>query len=72
MNYRFRIHLLSSRHQILAFMYLVLVFNVDVDSRSYKVTKHNTSFRYYEAEGGVIELLETGAPYAPHVEAKIT
>jgi len=27
---------------------------------------------YYEAEGGVIELLETGAPYAPHVRAKIT
>jgi len=27
---------------------------------------------YYEAEGGVIELLETGAPYAPHVKAKIT
>ena len=26
---------------------------------------------YYEAEGGVIEL-ETGAPYAPHVKAKIT
>jgi len=27
---------------------------------------------YYEAEGEVIELLETGAPYAPHVKAKIT
>jgi len=27
---------------------------------------------YCEAEGGVIELLETGAPYAPHVKAKIT
>jgi len=27
---------------------------------------------YYEAEGGVIELPETGAPYAPHVKAKIT
>ena len=27
---------------------------------------------YYEAEGGVIELPETGAPYAPHVNAKIT
>jgi len=27
---------------------------------------------YYEAEGGVLELLETGAPYAPHVKAKIT
>jgi len=26
----------------------------------------------YEAEGGVIELLETGAYYASHVEAKIT
>jgi len=26
---------------------------------------------YYEAEGGVLELLETGAPYAPHVKAKI-
>jgi len=27
---------------------------------------------YYGAEGGVLELLETGAPYAPHVKAKIT
>jgi len=27
---------------------------------------------YYEAEGRVLELLETGAPYAPHVKAKIT
>ena len=27
---------------------------------------------YYEAEGGVLELLETGVPYAPHVKAKIT
>jgi len=27
---------------------------------------------YYRAEGGVLELLETGAPYAPHVKAKIT
>jgi len=27
---------------------------------------------YYEAEGGVLELLETGAPYAPHIKAKIT
>jgi len=27
---------------------------------------------YYKAEGGVIELPETGAPYAPHVKAKIT
>jgi len=31
----------------------------------------NVTF-YYEAEGGVIELPETGAPYAPHVKAKIT
>jgi len=29
-------------------------------------------FVYYEAEGGVLKLLETGAPYAPHVKAKIT
>jgi len=27
---------------------------------------------YYGAEGGVLELLETGVPYAPHVKAKIT
>jgi len=27
---------------------------------------------YYEAEGGVIELPETGAPYSPHAKAKIT
>jgi len=27
---------------------------------------------YYGAEGGVLELLETEAPYAPHVKAKIT
>ena len=27
---------------------------------------------YYGAEGGVLELLETGAPYAPHVKAKLT
>ena len=27
---------------------------------------------YYEADGEVIELLETGVPYAPHVKAKIT
>jgi len=26
----------------------------------------------YGAEGGVLELLETGAPYAPQVKAKIT
>ena len=29
-------------------------------------------FTYYGAEGGVLELLETGAPYAPHVKTKIT
>jgi len=29
-------------------------------------------FIYYEAEGGVLKLLETGAPYAPHVKWKIT
>jgi len=29
-------------------------------------------FTCYGAEGGVLELLETGAPYAPHVKAKIT
>ena len=32
----------------------------------------STYSAYYEAEGGVIELPETGAPYAPHVKAKIT
>ena len=31
-----------------------------------------THVTYYEAEGGVIELPETGAPYAPHVKTKIT
>ena len=32
----------------------------------------NWLFIYYKAEGGVLDLLETGAPYAPHIKAKIT
>jgi len=32
----------------------------------------NKQILYYEAEGGEIELPETGAPYALHVKAKIT
>jgi len=38
----------------------------------YKMESLLSTMIYYGAEGGVLELLETGAPYAPHVKAKIT
>jgi len=51
-------------------IHLLLISRIDISNcicHLYLLT-----FSYYGAEGGVLELLRTGAPYAPHVKAKIT
>jgi len=57
-------------------IYTTLVIIMPVNFPFTSIFFYNPTIQHtvtcYEAEGGVIELPETGAPYAPHVKAKIT
>ena len=58
--------------ELVFFLILILSRQMNYNSLFFSFLINYLCAFNYGAEGGVLELLETGAPYAPQVKAKIT